>query len=62
MLRAKIGDQDTTAAAGVLMRQGWDCAIREIEERLKADASEAPNAPHEPCGTETVKQPETRSE
>jgi len=30
---------------------------RQIMEKLRR-----PNAPHEPCGTETVKQPETRSE
>ena len=32
-----------------------------VADELDA-AFNPPNAPHEPCGTETVKQPETRSE
>jgi hypothetical protein len=34
MLRKKIGDQNTTAAAGVLMRHGWKIASKEIMDSL----------------------------
>jgi len=50
--------------------QEWQCEISDeaVENLVTIGDAEKlimqlrPNAPHEPCGTETVKQPETRSE
>lgn len=36
LMRRKLGDNDTTAISGVLMREGWELAIKTIQEFVAA--------------------------
>lgn len=41
VMREKLGDADTTAISGVLMRQGWELAIKAIVEAMEASVADS---------------------
>ena len=43
LLRAKLGDNDTTAISGTLMRHGWKCAEQAFKTLLEEHGFSAPN-------------------